>query len=195
VAATDLTVVFVGGYGANRATATSHFAALKTALTRSNTTVVQYSGAGLSGQGCGVPAAYGQCLRTPRQCADMAMYAAKQAGKGRWAFFEPVLRDTAGRRLQLEVDLRRALEAHEFELHYQPVVQLRGSNAPTSLEALVRWRHPERGLTGAIAFMPHAEETGLILPLGLWVLRETCRQARLWQLDPRPAVRFRCRST
>jgi diguanylate cyclase (GGDEF)-like protein len=111
--------------------------------------------------------------------ADLAMYAAKTSGKGRYQLFEPDLHRAAVNRLLLEQDLRVALERQEFVVHYQPIVALIGGQI-TGVEALVRWRHPERGLVEPDDFIPLAEETGLILPIGRWVLREACTQGARW---------------
>ena len=108
------------------------------------------------------------------------MYAAKRAGKSRAVLFDASLRDAAVRKLELDLELRRALDAGEFELLYQPLISL-STGALSGLEALVRWRHPERGLLSAETFVPHAEESGLIVPLGDWLLREACHQARTWR--------------
>jgi diguanylate cyclase (GGDEF)-like protein/PAS domain S-box-containing protein len=112
--------------------------------------------------------------------ADTAMYHAKASGKARYAIFDKSMHAHAMNVLQLETDLRRAIERQEFELHYQPIVDLKTGRL-TSFEALIRWRHPERGLIGPGDFMSVAEETGLIVTIGEWVLREACSQANLWR--------------
>jgi diguanylate cyclase (GGDEF)-like protein len=111
--------------------------------------------------------------------ADLAMYRAKAAGKGRYVFFDPSMYAEAVSRLEREADLRTALERGEFRLFYQPIVALDTGTA-VGVEALVRWQHPLRGMVAPAEFIPLAEEIGLIIPLGRWVLGEACRQARDW---------------
>ena len=110
--------------------------------------------------------------------ADAAMYIAKSDGKGGYRMFEPAMHDRVVARLALRADLQRALEREEFELHYQPLVRLE-DGVITGLEALLRWRHPTRGLIPPGDFIPFAEETGLIVDIGRWVLHEGCREAKL----------------
>jgi diguanylate cyclase (GGDEF)-like protein/PAS domain S-box-containing protein len=113
--------------------------------------------------------------------ADMAMYTAKSQGKGRYAIFAPAMHRALVDRIALETDLRRAIEEGQLRLLYQPIVELE-SGRVIAAEALVRWAHPERGLLPPSAFIPVAEETGLIVPLGRWVIREACRQAATWRI-------------
>jgi diguanylate cyclase (GGDEF)-like protein len=119
--------------------------------------------------------------------ADLAMYAAKAAGRRTYRFFDPAMEQQANHRRELEADLRAALAQGGFELHYQPQVDLR-SDRVTGCEALLRWRHPVRGMVSPADFVPVAEETGLIEEIGQWVLRTACAEAAAWPADVRIAV-------
>jgi len=119
--------------------------------------------------------------------ADLALYHAKKSGRSTFSFFEPQMDARALARRSLEIDLRKALALNEFELHYQPQVDLE-TDSIVGFEALLRWRHPERGLVSPADFIPLAEEIGLIVPLGEWVLREACREATRWPAEIAVAV-------
>ncbi|WGR93985.1 EAL domain-containing protein [Bradyrhizobium sp. ISRA443] len=119
--------------------------------------------------------------------ADLALYCAKTGGRGIYRFFEPEMDIRMTARRNLELDLRKALARGEFELHYQPLVNLERSEI-SGCEALVRWRHPRRGLVSPAEFIPIAEETGLITGLGEWVIRTACAEAATWPDDLKVAV-------
>jgi diguanylate cyclase (GGDEF)-like protein/PAS domain S-box-containing protein len=119
--------------------------------------------------------------------ADLALYRAKGDGRGVFCFFEPGMDAQIQERRAMEYDMRKALVSGQFELHYQPVVNLQ-SNKVCGLEALVRWRHPERGLVSPAQFIPLAEEIGFIVPLGEWVIRQACNTATRWPDDVKVAV-------
>jgi len=119
--------------------------------------------------------------------ADLALYRAKEAGRGTFAFFEESLNERAQQRRQLETDLRVALDLGQLELHYQPLFDLE-QNRVCSFEALLRWNHPSRGQISPVEFIPVAEDTGLIVPIGAWVIREACNRAASWPEHIRIAV-------
>jgi diguanylate cyclase (GGDEF)-like protein/PAS domain S-box-containing protein len=132
----------------------------------------------------------GQDAETLIKNADTAMYHAKENGRNNYQFFEQGMNERAVGRQVLEGSLRHALERQEFVLHFQPKVNLE-TGAITGSEALIRWLHPDRGLVPPAQFVPIAEDSGLILPIGQWVLREACRQARSWLdagLGPMPVA-------
>lgn len=121
----------------------------------------------------------GRDVRTLLRSADMAMYRAKESGRNNYQFYTPDMGDRALVRMSLESSVRRALDRQEFTIFYQPIVDLK-SGQLGSLEALVRWQHPELGLVSPADFIPLAEETGLIIPLGEWILKHVCGRIRQW---------------
>lgn len=143
----------------------------------------------LAGQDVSITASIGvavsmlwyECPEDMLRDADMAMYRAKALGKARTVVFNKIMHRRAVNRLQLETGLRRAVPQQELRLYYQPFVSLTTGRI-VGFEALVRWQHPKRGLVSPAEFIPIAEETGLILPIGEWVLREACLKAKEWHL-------------
>jgi diguanylate cyclase (GGDEF)-like protein len=119
--------------------------------------------------------------------ADMALYQVKGRGRGTYRFFEPAMDALMHERRQMEIDLRAAVSDGGFELYYQPIINL-DENRVSTFEALLRWNHPHRGMVSPAEFIPLAEETGLIAPIGEWVLRAACAQAATWLGDVRVAV-------
>jgi diguanylate cyclase (GGDEF)-like protein len=137
--------------------------------------------------GIAIAPRHGTDLFALLKSADLAMYAAKAAGRRTYRFFDPAMEAEAHRRRELERDLRTAMAEGGFELHYQPLIDLR-SDEVTGCEALLRWRHPVRGMISPADFVPVAEETGLIDEIGQWVLRTACAEAATWPAHVRIAV-------
>ncbi len=121
--------------------------------------------------------------------ADAAMYRAKQMGRNGFQFFEPEMSAQVTRRLELENALRRAIDRGEFVLHYQPQKEMKTGRV-IGVEALLRWRHPSMGIVSPQDFMPVAEETGLIVPIGTWALKTACAQNKAWQDAGLPHLRM-----
>ncbi|HEY1362637.1 MAG TPA: EAL domain-containing protein [Xanthobacteraceae bacterium] len=119
--------------------------------------------------------------------ADLALYAVKAGTKGTFRFYERCMNEEVNDRRQIEMDLREAIERNQLELHYQPIIDLR-RDVVTGFEALARWRHPSRGMVPPAVFIPVAEDSGLILPIGTWALREACRRAAQWPEHLKVAV-------
>lgn len=131
----------------------------------------------------------GDSIETLMKTADTAMYHAKSKGRNNFQFFSPEMNQSSIARLQLESSLHRALERDEFAIHYQPQADL-ASGRLVGAEALIRWHHPERGMVSPLQFIPLAEENGMILPIGTWVLREVCRQIKVWRDMGLTSLRF-----
>ena len=122
----------------------------------------------------------GKDMETLVRQADVAMYQAKTEGRNAFRFYQPAMQESVSLRMALQNDLRRAIDRHEFVLHYQPILDLR-TGKTIAAEALVRWNHPERGLLSPGEFVAIAEETGLIVPIGKWVLERACRDVAEWK--------------
>ncbi|THD37405.1 MAG: EAL domain-containing protein [Sphingomonas sp.] len=137
--------------------------------------------------GIAISPADGMDARSLLKHADLALYRAKELGRGMFCFFEEALNSRAQERRRIESDLRTALHEGQFELHFQPLFDL-DANRVGSFEALIRWNHPTRGMVSPLDFIPVAEDTGLIVEIGAWVLREACAQAAAWPDHVRIAV-------
>ncbi|OMF10797.1 bifunctional diguanylate cyclase/phosphodiesterase [Paenibacillus sp. FSL H7-0331] len=131
----------------------------------------------------------GDSVETLVKHADIAMYRAKEQGRNNYQFYACEMEDAIVRRAVLENGIRKALERNEFILYYQPQIDLETKKI-VGLEALVRWIHPEHGLISPVEFIPIAEETGLIVPIGEWILQTACEQAKLWQVQGFPKLRI-----
>ncbi|RXT15323.1 EAL domain-containing protein [Ammoniphilus sp. CFH 90114] len=129
----------------------------------------------------------GQDIKTLIKHADTAMYAAKDSGKNQYQFFSSNMNESILYKMELEKELRKAIEENQFELLYQPQFYIHNGKI-SGVEALLRWNHPNMGVISPADFIPLAEETGLIIPIGEWVMREACRQRKKWQTDLRIAV-------
>lgn len=131
----------------------------------------------------------GEEMATTLKCADIAMYRAKEEGRNQFRFYAAAMSAHTVERLSLENNLREAIVREEFLLHYQPKAEL-ASGRIAGVEALIRWKSPRRGMVPPGDFIPLAEETGLILPIGRWALQTACRQGRAWQLEGLPGMRI-----
>src|SRR5262249_34282687 len=119
--------------------------------------------------------------------ADLALYAVKAVARGGFRFYQKAMNEEINVRREIEMDLREAIEKNELELEYQPIIELR-TNRITGFEALARWRHPVKGMVPPAIFIPVAEDSGLILPLGMWALEQACRSAASWPGDLKVSV-------
>jgi diguanylate cyclase (GGDEF)-like protein/PAS domain S-box-containing protein len=131
----------------------------------------------------------GDSIDSLMKTADTAMYHAKAMGRNNFQFFSPEMNQSSNERLQMENSLHRALDDREFAVHYQPQADI-ASGRLVGAEALIRWHHPERGMVSPLEFIPLAEENGMILPIGTWVLREVCRQVSAWRALGLTDLRF-----